>query len=360
MRCPTLAELPPPPDRTRWPWTAESPQLPDTMPDGSPWPRISIVTPSYNQGQFVEETIRSVLLQGYPDLEYIIMDGGSTDGSVEIIRKYQPWLAYWVSEPDQGQADAINKGWQRSQGEIVTWINSDDTYCPGAVGTAAQYLAAHPEVDLIYGGCNCIGPNDEVLGVLQAWPFDLRRALTGRNLIPQSSAFYRRSALDQAGDLDVDLRYWMDYDLWVRMLQHGCTFEGVPMILSNCRLHDEAKTVADKLPMAYELKLVLDRLYESDRPAGVRKWRGRGYSTYHRLVGERYYRMGDMASARSEFIKAIRCKPLRLTTPIVLAYLLDTWLGTHLGPAMQRLRWHLPDVPKGDLLWGEGKTEPWL
>jgi glycosyltransferase involved in cell wall biosynthesis len=134
-RCISPDDLPSPPANcTGWPWTfASLPLLPDTLPDGNPWPRITIVTPSFNQAQFLEETIRSVLMQGYPNLEYIVMDGGSTDGSVEIIQKYAPWLAFWLSKPDRGQAHAINQGFARATGEWLGWLNSDDCYAPAAL-----------------------------------------------------------------------------------------------------------------------------------------------------------------------------------------------------------------------------------
>src|SRR5262245_48085578 len=139
MRCPTLAELPPPPaGKSGWPWTAETRALPSYRPDGSVWPRLSIVTPSYNQGEFIEETIRSVLLQGYPNLEYIIMDGRSDDNSVDIIKKYEPWLASWSSEKDAGQADAINRGMANASGAYLNWLNSDDALLENCCAFVAE------------------------------------------------------------------------------------------------------------------------------------------------------------------------------------------------------------------------------
>jgi cellulose synthase/poly-beta-1,6-N-acetylglucosamine synthase-like glycosyltransferase len=124
VHCPALTELPPPPTgKTGWPWTEGTPALDHTRPDGQPWPRVTIVTPSFNQAEYIEETIRSVLLQGYPNLEYIIIDGGSTDGSVDIIRRYEPWLAHWISEPDRGQSHALNKGFRRASGQIMALLS---------------------------------------------------------------------------------------------------------------------------------------------------------------------------------------------------------------------------------------------
>jgi len=157
INMPKLKNLPPSPQgRVGWPWTEESPELPDSMPNGKPWPKISIVTPSYNQGQFLEETIRSVLLQGYPNLEYIIIDGGSTDNSVKIIKEYEPWLACWVSEPDRGQSQAINKGFKKATGEIITWICSSDSYVPNAFQKISLIFADNQSVGAISGSCNVI------------------------------------------------------------------------------------------------------------------------------------------------------------------------------------------------------------
>ena len=129
----------------------ESSQLAEAMPDGKPWPRISVVTPSYNQGQFIEETIRSVLLQGYPNLEYIIVDGGSTDGSVEIVRRYGLWISSWSSERDNCQSEAINKGLRGATGEIVSWLNSDDLLTPGALHKVALRLASDDRPAVVCG-----------------------------------------------------------------------------------------------------------------------------------------------------------------------------------------------------------------
>jgi len=244
MRCPTLGELFLPPGKTGWPWTEESPQLSDTMPDGRPWPQVSVVTPSYNQEQFVEETIRSVLLQGYPNLEYIIIDGGSIDESVEIIRKYADWLAYWVSEPDRGQTDALNKGFARAHGEIVAWLNSDDTYEPGTLRRVAQEFGEDQARVVIYGNCNFVDENGSFLDITRTPHVtynSLIRYWRRNALLAQPAVFFRRKVLEKVGPLNCDLRFVMDYDLWLRIAREH-KFHRIEHTLANYRLHSESKT----------------------------------------------------------------------------------------------------------------------
>ena len=214
-----LADLPPPPAGcSGWPWSEATPSLSSTLPDGSPWPRISIVTPSYNQAAYIEETIRSVLLQGYPNLEYIIIDGGSTDGSVEIIRKYEPWLAFWISERDKGQSDAINKGWARATGDILAWLNSDDYYMPGTFGRVAQvFHEVGLRVGLVHGLCGWVLP-DGTISQYIGKPLNLVEMLPlARSAVVQPSSFYRAQIVRQVSGLADDLHLSMDWDLFNRI-----------------------------------------------------------------------------------------------------------------------------------------------
>ena len=207
-------------------------------------PLVSIVTPSYNQAIYLEETIRSVLEQDYPRIEYILIDGGSTDGSVEIIRKYADRIAYWVSENDRGQTDALNKGFAASHGSIVAWLNSDDTYKPGAVREAVEYLLGNPRIGMVYGDLDFIDEKGRVIGKFPAAQTDLAKLRRGYVHIPQPAAFFRAELWRQVAPLDPSFYFAMDYDLWVRLA--GITqFQYLPgKTWANFRLHAGAKTIA--------------------------------------------------------------------------------------------------------------------
>ena len=206
-------------------------------------PLVSVVTPSYNQARFLEETVRSVLEQGYPTLEYIIVDAGSTDGSLEIIQRYAGRLAWWVSEKDSGQTDAINKGFARARGDILAWLNSDDTYLPGAVSEAVAFLEAHPEAGMVYGDANLVDEDGTVIGKFPARQTDYHRLRRGYVHIPQQAAFFRADLWRQVGPLDPSFYFAMDYDLWVR-LARVAPLVYYPRPWANFRLHGGAKTVS--------------------------------------------------------------------------------------------------------------------
>ena len=207
--------------------------------------RITVVTPSYNQAAFLEQTIRSVLDQDCENLEYILVDGGSTDGSLEIIRRYSDRLAWWVSEPDRGQTDAINKGFARATGDVLAWLNSDDTYESGALREAVDFLDRHPEVGLVYGDANYIDGEGRVIGRFNARQTDTERLMRGAVYIPQQAAFFRRRLWEQVGPLDPDFYFAMDYDLWVRLARISRLQYLPGHTWANFRLHSAAKTMSD-------------------------------------------------------------------------------------------------------------------
>jgi glycosyltransferase involved in cell wall biosynthesis len=206
-------------------------------------PKVSIVTPSFNQVNYLEDTILSVLEQDYSNIEYFVMDGGSTDGSVGIIERFVDRLAGWVSEPDQGQTDAINKGFARSTGEIMAWLNSDDTYEPGAIGEAVTFLNQNPDVGLVYGDTNFIDADGKMIGKFNAQQTSLKRLQRGGVYIPQQATFWRADLWRQVGPLDPSFYFAMDYDLWVR-LARVTTIRYTPQLWANFRLHGDAKTIA--------------------------------------------------------------------------------------------------------------------
>ena len=291
----TLEMLPtPPPREAGWPWAVETPAPPPTMPGGARWPRITVVTPSFNQARFVEQTIRSVLLQNYPDLEYIVVDGGSTDGSVEVIRKYEGHLAHWESEPDRGQSHAINKGFARATGEILCWLNSDDYFLPGALRTVAETLAEGMGHYALVGHCLVHHPDgtrekvegryDGIQSLLEFWK--------GYRM-HQPSIFWRREVFERVGYLDEGLHYTMDYDYWVRVAREF-EFVNVDRTLSCATYHGEAKT-GDGFVRYYEELMARGPLYWPPAPS-ARRFLMRLSMLAHMKVLRRLRRLRALAS----------------------------------------------------------------
>jgi Glycosyl transferase family 2 len=246
----TLQDLPPPPEgKTGWPWTEQTEVCPDKSPDGSDWPRISIVTPNYNYGHFIEETIRSVLLQGYPNLEYIVIDGGSTDNSVEIIKKYEKWLFYWVSEKDTGQSNAINKGIKKSTGIIFNWINSDDILNLASIyNVACIWKERNP--DILVGSGRIITKEAciEWIPHQSISALDLALCFQGEVGMSQPSTFLNLNLVKRFGGLSENFHYIIDYSLYINLLLSENTslrrLTTIKTCLSTVKLHEAAKTVA--------------------------------------------------------------------------------------------------------------------
>lgn len=285
-------------------------------------PRVSIVTPSYNQAQFLEETILSVLNQDYPNIEYIVVDGGSTEGSVEIIQKYADRLAYWVSEKDNGQAHAINKGWRRATGDIIAYLNSDDIYYPGAIRQAVVALAEHPSAGMVFSDALLIDEHGETLRELFASPFDIHRLIAMEGFVPQPTAFIRRQVLDEVGLLDERLHMVMDYDLWVRL---GLRYEAcyLPDVhLAAQREHGTAKSTAQINTFALERYRALNKVFSrSDIPDSIRAIRSDAYAAASLTEAAHAAYAGEPARILPALLRAAATSPryaLRRPLPYVL------------------------------------------
>jgi glycosyltransferase involved in cell wall biosynthesis len=240
MSDPRIDELSAPlPGKSGWPWTEASRPTPE---DVGIWPRITVVTPSLNQGGFLEETIRSVLLQGYPNLEYMIMDGGSTDTTLDVIRRYEPWIEHWVSEKDQGQSQAINKGFQKATGEFVMWLNADDLLFRDALNKVGHALRLLPDAGMIYGTGVKIDAEGNVLKRIPFRPYDemLLRTLF---FILQPSSLVRRSCLIEVGFLDESFHYAMDWDLALK-LSRVCRIHAINLDIGMLRMHAACKSLS--------------------------------------------------------------------------------------------------------------------
>ena len=225
------------------------------------YPTVSIITPSYNQGAFLETTIRSVLDQNYPGLEYIIIDGGSTDNSVDVIRKYADRLKCWVSEKDKGQSEAINKGFRIATGKYINWLCSDDILSAGALIKMVSFLEANTGIDCVFGNVMIINGKGELIEVRREIPYDHLVTVYSMNHSLQPAALYRKGMLDRAGLLDEELQYSMDHDLFLRMEAAGCRFGYLNEILAGYRYHSQSKGTLSPTKTLNRIRLGLTRRY---------------------------------------------------------------------------------------------------
>lgn len=226
---------------------------------------FSIITPSFNQGRFIKATLDSILGQDYPQVESIVMDGGSTDETVDILRAYADPRLYWVSEPDRGQADAINKGLRRAKGDILAYLNSDDLYLPGTLRYVADTFAAHPEVDVICGRCQQVNADGETLPQKLALnpPISIDRALRRKIFVPQPGVFWRRHVTEKIGLFDEMLHYALDHDYWVRMLLAGFKLTPISRDVAAFRLHGQSKTVGQPVRFWKDWQTIVEKVFAS-------------------------------------------------------------------------------------------------
>jgi glycosyltransferase involved in cell wall biosynthesis len=274
-----------------------------SLPDSS-WPRITVVTPSFNQAMFLEETIRSVLSQSYPNLEYIIMDGGSTDGSVEIIKKYETQLAYWTSGKDAGASDAIAKGFEKATGTILAYLNSDDVYLPGALQAVAAAMS-DARVDVAYGNLTWIDGKGSVLGEQRQTPFTKLGYLFGGSTLQQPATFWKSDLYLKCGGMTPSFRFAFDTDLFFRFALNGARFKHINRFVAAFRIHSESKSSNDLEICSRELAQLRQRYL----PFPFQSFRARCVRNLTRIQRTFWYAVqGDLAWLLNRIPDRIRAR----------------------------------------------------
>lgn len=269
---------------------------------------VSIITPSYNQAAYLEQTILSVLNQDHPRIEYIVVDGASTDGSLDIIKKYKSRFAWWVSEKDRGQADAINKGFARATGEIAAWLNSDDYYLDGTVGAALKIFDENPDVVLVYGNMLAVDENGKTINALNYKQMTLEDLLCFQ-IIGQPAVFMRRRALQKTNGLDLTFHFLLDHLLWIQIAQHGSILH-VNQTWSAARYHAEAKNRAKAAEFGREAFRILENISQDENLAPIlAKINRRARAAAHRVDSRYLLDGGQPAKALSAWTRALLIHP---------------------------------------------------
>lgn len=303
-------------------------------------PLVSIVTPSYNQGAFLEETMRSVLEQDYPKIEYWVIDGGSTDNSVDIIKSHQQRLAGWVSEKDRGQADGVNKGFAKATGEIVGWLNSDDLYYPGAIREAVAAFHAHPEASFVFSDVESIDGEGKAFNLMRYGDWKLAD-LMAFNIIGQPGVFMRREVLEQAGYLDLSFNYLLDVQLWLKMARIAEPFYVPGKVWAAARIHEKAKNAAQVSGFGPEAFRIAKWLCEDEAyyPLNAQNF-NKIWAGAHRLNAFYQVEAQNYGDALRSYARMLRFQPKQpLLTYRRMVFALLGWLGLgKLRKPYERLR----------------------
>jgi glycosyltransferase involved in cell wall biosynthesis len=306
--------------------------------DQGAWPRITVVTPSFNQGQFLEETIRSVLMQGYPNLEYIVVDGGSTDSSIDVIKQYEPWITYWVSEKDDGQTHAITKGFAGATGQILAWLNSDDVYKPGALLTVAECFRTHPGLAIAYGSCEVIDAGSRCQAIHVPRDFELRSLLKS-NYIAQPATFFSHDLYDRVG-LNVGRHYAFDYELWVKAAVQGQRFVRVPGLpLAGFRVWEQSKSETSYERFIEETSEIVAEVWGGDTvPAPVQPLRNLALASGWRFAALGYWRSGQGEKARYCLRRVFKLWPMSRMEPKLLFVYMGSLFGKKVTIVLRKFK----------------------